>query len=205
MIPSPATADYALLNISEIKIDTTCYRISNPNFSSPLYFNTGQDSRWASPAGEYGVCYVADSVEAAFAETFGRNAMGSHPAGQPKIISEASLAARNLYAIQNNTNLSLGDLYGDGLANLTLDNSINTTTDYTQVHFWSKWVQQHPENLHGLRFQSRHLSDRLCSALFDISESTLKYEDHGPMIDWVCRHTDKTIDDILKQQDWVIV
>lgn len=204
MIPVPTKADEKLLDISTIRRKTAWYRISDPGHPTPLYFNTDQTGRWNSPASEYGVCYVADTPETAFAETFGRDLMGKLIAGQPKIISEERLASRHLYNINVIETLYVGEMNGNGLANLTLDNSINTTKDYGQVHPWSKWVYYHPNTLDGIRYQSRHISTERCVGIFDRAVNKIETEDQGPLDKWHCDKTGRTIDDILEEQGWVI-
>lgn len=204
MIPAPTSADHRLLHTATIRKNTTWYRISEPGHPSPLYFCTDQSGRWNSPGGEFGVCYVAGTVEAAFAETFGRRIMGSHPVGKPKIMSEKKLASRHLYSITAQATLYVGEMYGKGLARLSLDNMINTTHNYTHVHPWSAWVHAHPKPLHGLRYQCCHLSDALCCGLFDHSEALLAVENQGPLDRWRCPRAGRSIDDIVEEQGWLM-
>jgi len=207
VIPSPTHADFKLLSVKTIRKNTVWYRISDPTFPSPLYFNKDQSGRWNSPGGEYGVCYVADSIDTAFAETFGHGVMGATLAGKPKIITEKRLTARHLYTVHVQKTLYLGELFGKGLVRLSLDNTINTTTKYNLVQPWSAWVFNHPQQLLGIRYQSKHLSDTLCCALFDrpqIAKSFLTTQDHGPLSVWRCKKTARTIDDILDEQGYVI-
>ncbi|MGD8595377.1 MAG: RES family NAD+ phosphorylase [Gammaproteobacteria bacterium] len=206
MIPAPpAGSHYDALRIASIRKKTVLFRISDPGHASALYFNTDRSGRWNSPNGKYGVCYVTESVEGAFAETFGRGTMSHYPPATPKIISEARLAARHIYSIEANDTLRVGELFGKGLTKLNLDNNINTTTNYAQVQLWSAWVYDHPKALHGIRYQSRHLSDIRCYALFGRAKPLLKPVDLGPVAGWTNPTTNRTIYDILDEQGWVIV
>lgn len=203
MIPSPDKADHKNLFIEEIHGETW-YRISDPNYPSPLYFNPDQTGRWNSPDGQFGVCYVARSVDAAFAETYGRGIMAAYSPGSPKIISEAALRSKHVYEINSNIPLRIAHFFGKGLARLNLDNSINTTTNYSQVQCWSAWVRNLALRIDAIEYQSRHLSDTTCLALFDHTEFELGYQDMGSMDDWKCTDTGRDIYDILEDQGWLI-
>ncbi len=74
------------LPIVELPAGTELYRIHLWSYSA-AWFDRGNTYRFNAPAGEYGVCYLGDSLEVSFLETLLR--------GAPiRVVSRAALAGR---------------------------------------------------------------------------------------------------------------
>jgi len=205
MIPLPGKVPYTNLKVAVIRRGTTLYRISNPANSSPLFFNTDQSGRFNSPSGEYGVCYMTDSFDAAFAESLGHSVADRFEPSQKKVIPEIDLETFHVYMIEVVETLHVGEMCGSGLPRLNLDNNINTSQKpYAIPQQWSLWIHNHPDVLDGIRYHSRHLPHYRCEALFDRSASSLNHTDLGAVINWSCPKTGKDIWDLLFDQGWSV-
>jgi hypothetical protein len=204
-VPLPPAAGHAKLKSLRVAAGTRWYRISHGRFGSGLHFSTGADARWNDPLGEYGVLYLADAPETAFAETFGHDLVETCPPTADKFVTVVELQERHLYRIGTVTELDLGDLQGAALAALNLDTRLFATRDYETPRRWSRWVYASPAMLCGIRYPSRLLSDHENTALFDRCRGALVEQDLGALAHWRCNETDRTIVDILDEQGWGLV
>jgi len=194
------------LKVAVIRKGTLLYRISDPSFSSPLFFSMNQSGRYNAPNGEYGVCYMADSFNAAFAESLGHSVTTKFESGQKKTILEDDLIKFHIFTFKVLKTLHVGELCGSGLPRLGLDNNINTSPKpYSDPQQWSLWIHSHPNNLDGIRYHSRHLPDNRSEALFDRCASSLNVTDGGAVIDWFCPKTGKDIWDLLFDHGWDVI
>ncbi len=206
MIPLPGKVSHDKLKVAAIRKGTKFYRVSDPVYPTPLFFNVNQTGRFCSPCGEYGVCYMTDSFDSAFAESIGHSVSDRFEPSQNKIIPESDLVKFHIYQIEAIDTLHVGELCGSGLARLGLDNNINTVPKpYVEPQQWSFWVHQHPKHLDGIRYHSRHLPNIRCEAFFDRSETNFGYVDIGPVINWKCAKTGKDIWDLLFDHGWSVV
>ncbi len=152
MIKAPDGVTSDRLKIATISKGTHFYRISHSQYATPLYFNRDQSSRYNSPDGEYGVCYVADTFEVAFSESLGHSVALKYQPSQKKVMAIDDLIAFHVYEFYVNITLHVGELCGSGLPKLNLDNAINTSPKpYSIPQQWSAWVYQHSDKLDGLR------------------------------------------------------
>jgi RES domain len=124
----------------------------------PLYFgNSGY--RFDAPNQEYSVMYVAQNPEGAFIETFGANT-GIH------VIANDELSLRSISYLRSLGPLKLVDLTGPGLAKLGADARL-CTGDYQLAQRWALALWQHPEQIDGIYYRSRHDPAQFCAAIFD--------------------------------------
>ncbi|MFK5949503.1 MAG: RES family NAD+ phosphorylase [Methylococcales bacterium] len=203
MIKLPGETSHSKLKIAVIRKGTKLYRISSPSHPNPLFFNTDQSGRFNSPNSEFGICYMADGFEAAFAESLGHSVSTKYEPSENKIIEESDLKAFHIYQIEVMKTLHVGELCGSGLARLNIDNNINTSPKpYVVPQKWSLWVHSHPDILDGIRYHSRHLPDIRSEGLFERCVSKLKCIDTGAVINWSCPKTGKDILDLLEDHGW---
>jgi len=203
MIKPPGSCDHTRLLLNTLPCNTSLFRITSPDYPSPLFFNKSQDGRYNAPDESYGVCYMAETVEGAFAESIGHSVASKYNPGAVKIIEESALASVNVYHINIKQDLLIGDLTGTGLPNLNLDNQINALPPpYAIPQQWSQWVYEHPSQPDALRFHSRHLPTSLNLALYDRAKNIVECHDDGPLITW--SDGQKDIWDILLEQGWTI-
>lgn len=183
MIPSPPQ-EYGRLSpaVRTVAPGTVLYRINHGAFNSSLHFGSTGYSRWDDPKRHYGVLYVADSVDGAFAETYGHG-INQIPLDQ-RVLSEASLASRKLFAIRVTAPVEVAEFHGAGLPRLGLDGQITTITDYSKPQAWSRWIFDDEKGFAGLAYHARHLPTSVGFAFFDRARMHLKEEDLGPLSQW---------------------
>jgi len=204
VIGQPPLGDYSQLRLKTVRKNTVFYRITKPGYPTPLYFNETKDGRYNAPDGSYGVCYMADSVECAFAESIGHSVAVRFQPARVKLLDVSELRAVNVFQVKATDTLRCVSLYSAGLPSLSLDNRINTSPPpYKTPQAWSKWIHESPNKPGGILYHSRHLPDGKCTAVFSRFERHLSWEDLGPLIDWSDRKMD--IWDILYKHNWGVV
>ncbi len=200
MTQPPGKAAHTNLQIGTIRRGTKYYRISKGHFPDPLHFGIDNWGRYNSHSGAFGVCYIAESLETAFTESLGRKIAERFTPTSAKIIPSSDLDIHHAYEIEIVETLHVAELNGSGLPRLNLDNSINTSKEpYTVPQQWSDWVHNHPKQLDGIRYQSRHLSTNRCLAVYDRSKTKLTSLDLGAL------STCESVWDILDNHGWGIV
>ncbi len=206
MIHKPSPKAYDKLKIAPIRKGTYYYRITLPTYPSPLYFNKDQSGRYNSPKGEYGVCYVAETVKAAFCESIGHSVAENFKPSHKKIIDEASLDNHHIYRIELTNTMHVAELCGDGLQLLNIDNQINTSPKpYTIPQLWSAWTYNHKNMPDGVRYHSRHSPFYRCISIFERFEQHLRYVDMEAVSSWVDPKNGENIWDMLDKLGWVVV
>ena len=207
--PLPAT-DFQkqVLPISECQ--TTWYRLNPSSYDSALYFDRSGMGRYDGLSQSYGILYVAEAVEGAFIESFGR----SHGA---KGVAEADLRNRNLFELESDRQLTLVDLWGSGLVKIGADARITSGSDYELSRAWAEAIYLHPSKVDGIRYYSRHdclgarslapfgdagshRNTQLCCGLFDRTSAHLKEQNEGNIVD-----NPKLLADILERYDYALL
>ena len=173
--PPPEDFNCLTLPISTVS-KRDYYRLNNSSYDSAIYFDKSGDGRFDEPSLNYGICYVGESLEAAFIECFGRD-LGI------RFVSEELLRMRNLFVINNQRELKLVNLFGSGLAQLGMDSRVTGGGGYDLSRSWSEAIYNHPDRVDGIRYYSRHDNTRLCCGLFDRTSSVLKESNQGNLID----------------------
>ncbi|HYH81466.1 MAG TPA: RES family NAD+ phosphorylase [Longimicrobium sp.] len=145
----------------------------------PVWFGpaacTPPRSRFDAPGGEFGVCYLALSPEAAFAETFLRNP------GR-RMLDTTLLASRSLSELTPARPLTTVRLYGPGLARTGATAEVTHGPAYDLARSWSLALSAHPSRPDGILYKSRHDDDELCLALFDRGPGQLRVEATAPLV-----------------------
>lgn len=191
--PLPA-ADFQQRVLPITKCQITWYRLNPSRHASALYFDRSGMGRYDSLGQSYGILYVAEAVEGAFIESFGR----SHGA---KGVAEEDLRNRNLFEIESDRQLTLVDLWGSGLVKIGADARITSGSDYELSRTWAEAIYLHPQNVDGIRYYSRHDNTRLCCGLFDRTSAHLKEQNQGNIVD----NNPKLLADILERYDYALL
>lgn len=125
-----------------------------------LHFSRRSRARFNSPAGEYGVCYLGESLETAFLETLVRgNAL--------RIVPRADLASRSASTVVLRRELRLLQLHSEGLVFLGLDAAFPHWAEYAECQQLAFEVWERHPGIDGIEYRSRW-NDRLhCVALYD--------------------------------------
>jgi hypothetical protein len=143
--------------------------------SSALYFDRSGRGRFDGPTQGYGILYAGEDEYAAFIECYGR----VHGA---RGVAEAVLKQRNLFAIASARPLVLVDLTGSNLVKLGADARISSGS-YSIARAWAQAIWQHPLQVDGVRYRSRHDDERLCCGLFDRVRPHLSEQNLGNLVD----------------------
>ena len=197
-----ASGGYAKLKRLHVPAGTAWYRITHRRHGGALHFGRGPDARWNDPERQYGVLYVADSVEAAFAETFGHDVPQRYSPLADKFLDTLELEERELYRIETTRDFTLGLFQGAGLAALNLDAGLLATRDYELPQSWSRWVYEAPDDLDGLHYPSRLLPDRENTALFERACPWVRESVLGSLLHWRSEGGRRDIFDIIDEQGW---
>jgi hypothetical protein len=164
--------------VRTIEPGTALWRVHDES-REPEWFGaapgTPPRSRFDAPGGEFGVCYLALSPEAAFAETFLRNP------GR-RMLDRTLIASRALSRLTPARPLTVACLYGPGLARIGATAEVTHGPAYDLARNWSLALWAHPSRPEGILYKSRHDDDELCLALFDREPGRLRVEDRGPLI-----------------------
>ncbi len=190
--PLPA-ADFQQQVLPITECQTTWYRLNPSSYDSALYFDRSGMGRYDGSSQSYGILYVAEAVEGAFIESFGR----SHGA---KGVAEADLRNRNLFELESDRQLTLVDLWGSGLVKIGADARITSGSDYELSRAWAEAIYLHPSKVDGIRYYSRHDNTQLCCGLFDCTSAHLKEQNEGNIVD-----NPKLLADILERYDYALL
>ena len=152
MIGPPPAGGHHKLQVLIVPAGTAWHRIVHRRHGTALHVGKEADARWNDPEGRYGVLYLADAVETAFAETFGHDTPQRHPPLAEKFVDRLELGERLLYRVTCHRALRIALLQGEGLARLNLDVGLLATIDYALLQRWSRWVYASPEALDGIRY-----------------------------------------------------
>lgn len=156
------------LSIRELSLSVTdLYRIHRQEYS-PIFYtrkSKGVQYRFDAANDEFGVLYVALTIEGAFMETVVRDrfAYGT----LPLLVDEADLRSRAVSRLgwSETRALRLADFTAP-LIYLGGDSLILSTPEYTISNQWSSAVYAHPEGVDGILYRSRHAAQD-CIAVFD--------------------------------------
>lgn len=166
------------------------YRLNPSSYESALFFDRTGKGRFDGQEQGYGILYVGADEYAAFIECFGR----AHGA---RGVAELTLRQRNLVRITSVRPLVLADLTGNGLVKLGADARL-ASGSYLMARKWAQAIWQHPQQVDGIRYHSRHDDTRLCWGLFDKSRSLLQEENLGNLIE----HHPALLGEILAHYDY---
>jgi RES domain len=176
LIPHPPPpADFQTRNLPTFVTQETCYRLNAREFSSSLYFDRTGKGRFDSPDQGYGILYVGADVYASWIECYGR----THGA---KGVSEVALRQRNLYAIDSQRELVFADLTGNGLVKIGADARISSGS-YAVARQWAEAIHEHPQQVDGIKYRSRHDDERYCYGIFDRCANDLQEKDLGSLLE----------------------
>ena len=151
------------------------YRLNPVEHSRALYFDRSGRGRFDGPELGYGILYTGEDEYAAFIECYGR----VHGA---RGVAESALRRRNLVCIRSDQPLILADLIGSSLVKLGADARL-VSGSYLMARQWSQAIWNHPMQVDGLRYHSRHDDMRICCGLFDRVKPHLSENNLGNLVD----------------------
>ena len=167
--PPPLWLKTSRLPILELPKATSAVRIHRTEYD-PVFFSPGSGNapigRFDSPSGAFGVLYLAQALEGAFAETILRNP-------QRRLVDLSEITSRAASVLGFSRAIRLVKLLGAGLQSVGADNAVSTGP-YGSSGAWADALFAHPDAPDGIAYCSRHDSEQLCIALFSRSDIQLE-------------------------------
>ena len=146
------------LPVETIPVGSRLSRIHLGAFE-PLHFGATEYNRFDDPNRLFGVCYLAKTLEGAFAETFLRTV-------NSRMIFQEFLQKRSLSVFVAVAPLRLSSLHGPGLSRVGATSAV-ASGSHTVAQPWSQAIHDHPAAPDGIAYRSKHDDDEICIALFD--------------------------------------
>ena len=135
-----------------------------------MFFSPGTGNppvgRFDSFSRAFGVLYLAQALEGAFAETILRNP-------QRRLVDLSDIASRAVSVLGFSRTIRLVKMFGDGLQAVGTDNAVSTGP-YSASREWADALFTHPDAPDGIAYASRHDPEQLCIALFSRSDIELE-------------------------------
>ena len=147
-------------------------RLTRVPATEPFFGRLAQ-YRFDDPRKKFGVCYLADSLDVAFAETIRHGNCVTLPDDSARIVSLADVTAREVVRFtgcRNGLTLHVANLTGAALQRLRGNNDLSAGHDYRKSRKWAAWLHERFPEADGIQYVSRQCNTGLCYALFDRSE-----------------------------------
>jgi hypothetical protein len=168
----PADLASRALPIETIAPGTALYRLHRSDLGA-LHFGKTGHNRFDDPQSIFGVCYLALSLEGAFAETCLR-AVGA------TLLSYNFLAERSVTTLVAARTLRLVSLHGPGLAAVGATSIISSGIHAT-AQAWSRALHDHSDAPDGLSYRANHDNGEHCIALFEHTADALSETASDPL------------------------
>jgi hypothetical protein len=162
--PEPGTFEH-LLQPVEVPVHRLV-RLSRRPATEP-WWGRAASGRFDDPLHQFGVCYAADQVATAFAETVIHESSAWHQGSW--VVAEADLTSRWVMSFQRpaRPQLLLADLTGTALKALGLNNDLCSGGDYTHSQQWAGAIHEADQRWDGIRYVSRQNNTAFCYAVFE--------------------------------------
>jgi len=205
-LPLPPEVYPSPLKLTHVPAGTSWLRIQRCDHDTALFWSQHDAGRWNDPDGRFGVLYVAESVEAAFAETFGRELMATMAPAAMKFLSRQELRERCVSRLWAERDLQMVDFGGPALQALNLDARLLHTCEELEVcQRWSAWLHDAPEQPDGLLYPSRLFPRCSNAAVFERSSAAWQEEHLDNLLSYPDRSGDPAVFQILEDQGWGLV
>lgn len=169
--PPFSTSKLALVVVSPTRL----IRISTHRTGEPFFNNSGKN-RFDDPnpikTGRYKTCYFGYKLSVALAETLlhSREPMNQHFVIHPDRIDESFVLH---FA---GTPLTLANMTGAALKRTGLHAGLSGTSYYKTPQLWSQAIYNHPSQVDGFIYMSRHLNTEKAVVLFDRASSKIRLD-----------------------------
>jgi RES domain len=177
-IPRPPK-DFATRKLQIKNVDPSALMAIRRNRPKAPHINfraTGYN-RFDDPDRTYGTIYVADTLEACFAETVLRKGLKRTPLRRGRtFIPEPEIDTRRVVHLKSaipGGKLRLAVFKGAAMANLGADGSVSSSPSYTTAQLWSQAFYAHPEDIDGFIYAPRHLNDKEAIVIFERAKPEL--------------------------------
>jgi hypothetical protein len=172
----PPPKDFNNRDLPIINSKGTWYRLNARDKPSSLYFDRSGRGRFDGAMQSYGILYVGDDIHVSWIECYGRK-------HENKGVSEQTLRQRTLFEIDSQRSLTFADVTGSGLSKLRAD-SMLASGAYTVARQWAQAIHDHPQQVDGIRYRSRHDDGRYCFGIFDRCKNELQERNLGNLIEF---------------------
>lgn len=184
----------------EMPSDRFLVRLSSIRYPDPRYFGRSKMYRFDAPGAEYGVCYLGTSLDCCIIETL-------TPQGSPlqRFIPLTELQARYAAKVNLKESLLLAHLCNDGLVQLGIDQRHTGGDDYDLSQAWSFAIHNHPANVDGILYASRHHNDLYSVAIFERCADKLEFHVWGRLNDTAMPDLDRAVTQALRRFHIIVV
>jgi RES domain len=134
-------------------------------YPNPVHWSKRGDYRFDSPTAKYGVFYTSTRIETAILEVFGDRRLPDRQ------IDFSTLEEYEVCEIEVKRRINVVNVTGKHLNRLGIDSNFFATTDYNVTQKWGRAFMTHPQQLCGIRYNSRKHPDRINFALFGRPET----------------------------------
>ena len=172
--PDPPS-DFPTLTLPIVESKGPWYRLNPVEYPDTLYFDRSGRGRFDGPNQGYGILYVGEDEYASFIECYGR-------VHGVRGVEEVALKQRNLFMLFSERPLILVNLTGDNLVKLGADARLSSGS-YQKARTWGRAIWEHPLQVDGIRYRSRHDDERFCCGLFDRVAPHLRENNLGNLVD----------------------
>ena len=191
-----------------LKSSRTWFRICDHGHPHPVHYGRTGRNRFDDPGSCFGVLYLADSVDCAFAETFGHSVSERYDPLEAKLLAVEDLRSRQLWSLRPKRDLRVADFSGAGLARLNLDGSINITSDRSLSQAWAAWIdscRKGRRQIDGILYNSRHYPKGRCLAVFSSAKVEWNTMEEQTLDVWSDSASGRSIWDLLYEQGWGVM
>lgn len=148
-------------------------RISSHRTAEPYFSRAGThrfDDPRPRPQDRYATCYFGESLAVAVAETLLHDL---YPKKGAFYVERAMILSR--YVIQfKGKDLALADLTGAALKRLGGHAGLSGSDSYKRTKNWSRAIYDHPDEVDGILYMSRHKNDEKAIVVFDRAAHKIK-------------------------------
>lgn len=164
--PPPANLAKRSPRIRTLQAGISLHRIFR-TVHDPIHFDRSQDNRFNSPDGSFGVMYLAEGREGAFAETFLRIPGRT-------LIPLDHIQSRGYVRFELKRTLNLVLMSGSGLARLGATAEVcHSSPPYTIPQAWCGGLHRAFRKTDGIAYMARHDDQAMCVALFERASDAL--------------------------------
>jgi len=205
-LPLPPKQQAHGLHLHTIAAGSPWLRIHSCRHPTALHWGRHDQGRWNAADGAFGVLYVADCLETAFAETYGHQVMETQVPAVVKFLARQELEERCISRITATRELEVLDLRSPALAWHNLDARLLTTREQLPVcQAWSRWWHDAAEQPDGLLYPSRLLPRGSNLALYEHCSDAWCEEPLGDLMHWRGGNGEPAVLEILDAHGWGLV
>lgn len=205
-LPLPPKQQANGLRLQTIAAGSPWFRIHRCRHATALHWGRHDQGRWNAADGAFGVLYLANNLETAFAETYGHQVMDSQLPASMKFLTRQELEERCITRLTASRDLQVLDLRGPALARHNLDARLLTSREQLPVcQAWSRWWHDAAEEPDGLLYPSRLIPRGTNLALYERCMNAWQEQPQGDLMHWTPDQGEPAVLEILDAHGWGLV